>query len=118
MPAAVSLVVVSLSVELTSPQTRAGDAHGCHPLASAAECVCVSVSVSVCVFVCVKEGITRGQGLEVLSFCPLINILCLHSCNCQISRKMTQNTATIYCFIACKILKLKYKYLVLFIKRL
>lgn len=36
MLAAVSLVVVSLSVELTSPQTRAGDAHGRHPLASAA----------------------------------------------------------------------------------
>lgn len=32
--------------------------------------------------------------------------------------KMIQNTATIYCFIACKILTLKYKYLVLFIKRL
>ena len=36
MLAAVSLVVVSLSVELTSPQTRAGDVHGRHPLASAA----------------------------------------------------------------------------------
>lgn len=31
---------------------------------------------------------------------------------------MIQSTATIYCFIACKILTLKYKYLVLFIKRL
>lgn len=41
MLAAVSLVVVSLSVELTSPQTRAGDVHGRHPLASAAERVCV-----------------------------------------------------------------------------
>lgn len=58
MLAAVSLVVVSLSVELTSPQTRAGDVHGRHPLASAAERVCVN------------EGITRGQGLEMLSFCP------------------------------------------------
>lgn len=43
MPAAVSLVVVSLPVELTSPQTRAGDARGRHPLASAAERVCVCV---------------------------------------------------------------------------
>lgn len=43
MPAAVSLVVVSLPVELTSPQTRAGDACGRHPLASAAERVCVCV---------------------------------------------------------------------------
>lgn len=40
MLAAVSLAVVSLSVELTSPQTRAGDVHGRHPLASAAERVC------------------------------------------------------------------------------
>lgn len=38
--AAVGLVVVSLSVELMSPQTGAGDVHGRHPLASAAECVC------------------------------------------------------------------------------
>lgn len=68
MLAAVSLVVVSLSVELTFPQTRAGDAHGRHPLASAAERVCVCKCV--CVGVCVKEGITRGQGLEMLSFCP------------------------------------------------
>lgn len=66
MLAAVSLVVVSLSVELTFPQTRAGDAHGRHPLASAAERVCVCEMVCVCV----KEGITRGQGLEMLSFCP------------------------------------------------
>lgn len=42
MLAAVSLVVVSLSVELTSPQTRAGDVHGRHPLASAAEHACKS----------------------------------------------------------------------------
>lgn len=35
-----SLVVVSLSVELMSPQTRAGDVHGRHPLASATEHVC------------------------------------------------------------------------------
>lgn len=62
MPAAVSLVVVSLPVELTSPQTRAGDARGRHPLASAAERVCV------CVF---KGGdYTSGRGLEMLSFRP------------------------------------------------
>lgn len=72
MLAAVSLVVVSLSVELTFPQTRAGDAHGRHPLAflQLNVCVCVSEDVCVCECVCVKEGITRGQGLEMLSFCP------------------------------------------------
>lgn len=41
MLAAVSLVAVSLSVELTSPQTRAGDVYDRHPLVSAAEHVCV-----------------------------------------------------------------------------
>lgn len=62
MLAAVSQVVVSLSVEQKFPQTRAGDVQSRHPLASAAK------SVSVCV--CVEEGITRGQGLKMLSFCP------------------------------------------------
>ena len=67
MLAAVSLVVVSLPVELTSPQTRAGDACGRHPLASAAERVCVCV----CVCVCLKEGdYTSGRGLEMLSYRP------------------------------------------------
>lgn len=59
MLAAVSLVVVSLSVELTSPQTRAGDVHGRHPLASAAE------HVFVCACVCVyvkRSGLQGGRG--------------------------------------------------------
>lgn len=53
MLAAVSLVVVSLSVELTPPQARAGDARGRHPLASAAE----RVYVCVC-----KGGDYKGAG--------------------------------------------------------
>lgn len=60
MLAAVSLVVVSLSVELTSPQTRAGDVHGRHPLASAA----VRVRVCMCVCVCAQQsGLQGGRGL-------------------------------------------------------
>lgn len=48
MPAAARPAVVSLSVGRTPPQTRAGDAHGRHPLASAADCV------RVCVYACVR----------------------------------------------------------------
>ncbi len=61
MLAAGSHVVVSLSVESTSPQTRAGDACGRHPLASAAN-------------VFAKEVVTRGQGLEMLSLSPYYTV--------------------------------------------
>lgn len=72
MPAAVRPAVVSLSVGRTPPQTRAGDARGRHPLASAADCV--RVCVYACVRVCVhRRGITKGRGLETLSFSPAIN---------------------------------------------
>lgn len=76
-------------------------------------CSCARVCLCVCERDSRRERIRRGQGLGMLLFLPIISILCLHSCNCQISRKMTQSTASIYCFTACKILKSKYKYLVL-----
>ena len=70
MPAAVCQVVVSLSVERTSLQTRAGDVHGHHPSASAAERVRVRV--------CIGAGLEGGGGardLKRFHFLPIINIL-------------------------------------------
>lgn len=57
MLAAVSQVVVSLSVEQKFPQTRAGDVHSRHPLASAAKSVCVYVCVCEC-----RGGDYKGAG--------------------------------------------------------
>lgn len=109
-----------LSVEQTPLQTRAGDARGHHPLGfCSCTCLRVCVRVIICVwmdFELVRRGLGGGRGLT----CSRVahQIYCVYIAVTAKSRaKMIQNTATI-CFITCKILTLKYKYLVLFIKRL
>lgn len=106
MPAAVCQVVVSLSVERTSLQTRAGDVHGHHPSASAAE----RVRVRVCIGAGLegRGGGGRGKGLETLSFFAHNKYTVYIAVIAKSHAKMIQNTATIYCFIVCKILTLKY----------
>ena len=63
MLAAVSLVVVSLSGELTFSSDKSWRRARPSP-------TCFCSRTFVCVRVCVEEGIARGQGLGMLSFCP------------------------------------------------
>lgn len=59
----------------------------------------------------------EGRGLTCSYFAH--QIYCVYiAVTAKSHAKTIQNTANIYCFIACKILTLKYKYLVLFMKRL
>lgn len=96
-------------------ETRAAIIHLASVAARVCACVCVWLFACEWISSLLEEG-WGGRGLT----CSRVahQIYCVYIAVTAKSRaKMIQNTATI-CFITCKILTLKYKYLVLFIKRL